>query len=333
MDKIRVGVVGLNFGRYHVRTFSVMDEYRLVAIADRTATDLDDYAARHGATPYRDALEMMAQEDLDAVSLCVPPGVREPLMRYAAENGIAMIVEKPWAADVEQALKLAELCRIYNATVMVAFSFRFLPPIVRLRELLDGELGSGWLLNGEYVFGWRPPAGHWLWAEGEGNGLFNENSCHLFDAVCYLLGRPISLYAQAGNFAGSPSEDAAALILRFESGAMAALTIGAGGAGAFREYPRIDIKTENGEARLVGRDHMWETLTWATRADTELRTFSRAPVTEHYSHYSFAMKHFAECLREGRTPDVSISEGVRAVEMAMAVYESARTGRTCALTT
>jgi predicted dehydrogenase len=326
-------VVGLNFGRYHVRTFSAMDEYRLVGVADRLAPDLDEYAERHGATPYRDGFEMMEQGALDAVSLCVPPGAREPLLRHAIAKGIPVIVEKPWAADMEQALRLAELCRAQQAVVMVAFSFRFLPPIVRLRELLDGELGPGWLLNGEYVFGWLPPAGHWLWNPAEGNGLFNENSGHLFDGVCYLLGRPVSLSAQAATFTGSPSEDACALTLRFESGAIAALTCGALGAGAFRDYPRVDLKTQNGEARLMGRDHMWETLSWATRTDDRVHTFSRDPVTEHYSRYSFAMRHFAQCLREGLPPSVGVAEGVRAVEMAMAVYESARTGRSVELMT
>src|SRR5690606_18144525 len=103
---------------------------------------------KYGAAGYADAEEMLRNERLDAVSICVPPHVRPPLVEYAARRGIPMLIEKPWSTDLADGGRLAEICRRERATVMLGFSFRYLPSITRLRGLLDGELGAGWLLNG-----------------------------------------------------------------------------------------------------------------------------------------------------------------------------------------
>ena len=174
MDRIRMGIVGLRFGQHHVRTLANMDGAQVVAVADRHPNvpgGLDAYAAHYSARAYRDGIEMIEREALDAVSLCTSPRGRAALIEAAARKGIPMFIEKPWATNLQHARQLAELCRAHEATVMLAFSFRFHPAIVKLRELIDGELGAPWMLNGEYAFSWVPPAGTWLWDLENGNGF------------------------------------------------------------------------------------------------------------------------------------------------------------------
>jgi predicted dehydrogenase len=331
MDKIRIGVVGLGFGQHHVRTLANMPQAKLAAVADRSpnpnlAGGLEGFAAAYGAAAYRDGVEMIEREELDAVSICTSPRSRGALLEAAAVAGLPVFCEKPWATDLAHAKQLAELCRSLEATVMVAFSFRFHPAIVRLRALIDGDLGEGWLLNGQYVFGWVPPASSWLWDPENGNGFFNENSCHLFDATCYLLGRPVSVMAQATNPMGTPSENAAAITIRFADGAIAALTVGGVGAGAMRQFPRIEVVTANGQARLSGREHIWTQLEWATRDDETLHSLQHPPEALGSTRYTHAFQHFFECIRSGQHPTVGPEDGVTTVALAMAVYESARTG-------
>lgn len=329
MNKIRVGVVGLRFGRQHVRTFANMEDVELVAVADRSpkGLDLDAFAAHYGARPWRDGVAMVEQEELDAVSISTPPGGRDALIEAAARRGLPMLVEKPWATDLAHARRLADLCRRYDARVMVAFSFRFHPAIAKLQALVRGELGPGWLLNGEYIFNWSVPADSWLWDPANGNGFFNENSGHLFDAVCSLLGRPVSVMAEAINPMNAPSENAAAVTLRFASGAIAALTIGGIGTSAQKEFPRIDLITANGQARLTGSGHIWERLRWATRGDEVMRDFLAPPEALGNTRYTHAFTHFIERVRDSKPFAVGIEDGATAVALAMAVYESARTGQ------
>lgn len=330
MQRIRIGVIGLRFGRHLVRTLANMHNAELTAIADRSADlpgGLDGYAEHYGARAYRHGEELIEREDLDAICIATAPGAREALVTAAARKGLPMFVEKPWAPDLETAHRLAAICREHNAKVMVAFSFRFHPAITKLRSLMDGELGEGWLLNGEYIFNLNPPAGGWLWNPQSGNGIFNENSGHLFDAVCYLLGKPVALTAEAINPLSTPSEHAAAVTVRFASDAVAALTIGGIGANAHRDFPRIDIITANGQARLGGREHMWERLTWAIRQDEAVHTLVQSPEALGNTRYTHAFTHFLDCVAQGKQPSVGVEDGITAVALAMAVYESARTGK------
>jgi predicted dehydrogenase len=332
MREIRFGVIGLGFGRHHVKTLANMDGVRLVAVADQLVDDLETCFQKYGTRTYRNGLELLEREELDAVSLCVSPRWRLPLIEKAAQMGIPMFVEKPWAANLAQAHHLAQLCERHHAVVMTGFSFRYLPAIVKLRALMDGELGSGCLLNGEYVFDWLPPNDHWLWDVNNGNGYFNENSCHLFDAVCCLLGDPVSVMAEGAIFQGSPSAEVGAITLRFSNGAIAALTVGGLGVPAFRNFPRIDLVTANGQAHLSGREHMWASLTWAVRANNVTQTFSTEPELLENTRYTHALRHFLNCLRSGALPDSGVSDGIRAVALAEAVYESASSGRKVQMT-
>ena len=330
MKRFKVGVVGLRFGQFLARALAHLESAQLVALADRNpniAEGLDAYAARYGATAYRSDDEMFANEALDAVVVATAPKARAPIIEQAAARGIAMFVEKPWAANPSHAAELAAICQRHDATVMLGFSFRFHPAIVRLRELMDGDLGEGWMLNGEYVFDYLPAEGSWFWDPENGNGMFNENSCHLFDAVCYLLGQPVSVFAEAVSYADRPSEEAAAISLRFESGAIAALTVGGYGANAHWDFPRIDITTRHGQARLRGRHHMWDSVAWAKRGGDTVSTFTQPAEILGSTRYTHALTHFFECLRRGEQPCATIQDGMLSVAIADAVTRSARSGK------
>jgi predicted dehydrogenase len=328
---IRIGIVGYRFGQHHVRTLINMPEARLVAVADMDSATLEAAAKQYGFVPYRDAMEMLQREQLDAVSICTSPRWRAPLIEAAAARSLAMFIEKPWASDRQHARKLADLCRRSRAPVMVGFSFRFHPAIVKLRELLNGELGAPRMLYGQYVFGWVPPADHWLWDPANGNGFINENSCHLFDAVCHLLGRPVRVTAEGGRFTQRPMEDSVVLVIRFANGAMAALTCGCIGAGAFDDYPRIELYTAGGQAQLRGRHHIWESLSWSAGGDAAVRQLSSPPEQLGTTRYTLAFQHFLRCVREGAAPSATIDDGILSVDLAMAAVESVRSGRTVEL--
>jgi len=330
MDRLKFGVIGTRFGQFLVRTLAHLEGAELAAVADRNpniAEGLDSFAARYGARAYHSSADMFANETLDAVAIATAPKARAAIIEQAAERGIAMFVEKPWATNPRHAAQLAEICQRQDATVMLGFSFRFHPAIARLRKLMDGELGEGWMLNGEYVFDYLLPEDSWFWDPENGNGMFNENSCHLFDAVCYLMGKPVSVMAEAAQFVGRPSEEAAAISLRFESGAIAALTVGGYGANAHWDYPRIDITTKHGQARLRGRHHMWDSLTWAKRGEDTVSTYTQPAEILGTTRYTHALTHFLDCLRNDKRPSATIQDGMLSVAIADAVTEAARSGK------
>jgi len=325
---LRFAVVGLGFGHFHVRTLSQLPEAELVAVADRNP-DLDTslYENNYGAKVYRDALELLEREPLNALIISIAPKHRDALIEKAAEKGIALFVEKPWGTNVQHAERLLELTKQHNATIMVGFSFRYLPAIVKLRELLDDDLGAPWLVNAEYLFDWLPPADNWLWDEANGGGFFNENACHLVDAVCYLAGEPVSVYAAGRSYSGRPSQDGAAVTLTFANGTVATATLGGIGVGAHDDYPRLDLVALNGQAKLRGQNHVWTSLRWAKRGDKTLQTFTAHPERLGDTRYTPALKHFIDCIKAGKKPTATPEDGLLSVRIAEAIYTSLDRGQ------
>lgn len=314
---VRLGIVGYNFGRFHVQTVANLPEFELVAVADMNSAALERDAVHYGFRAYSDALEMMDREELDALSICVSPKWRQPLLEAAVARGLALFVEKPWATDSSHARVLAKICDTATAPMMTGFSFRFHPVVRKLKELLNTELGAPRMVHASYVIDWLPPETSWQWDPQNGNGFFNENSCHLFDVLCHLLGRPMQVHAEAGSFEGHPMPDAAGMVVRFQNGAIATVTCGGIGLPAFQDYPSLDLFAERGQAQLRGQQHVWNLLRWAVKGDGPLREM-RAEVEQiKNTRYSEGLRHFARCVREGLTPEATVADGVRSVDLAM----------------
>ncbi|TPQ20071.1 Gfo/Idh/MocA family protein [Streptomyces sporangiiformans] len=326
---LRFGVVGLGFGRCHAQEIARMDGADLVAVADldpeSQGLDLDAFGGELGARAYRDGLGMIAEEELDAVVLAVPPRGREKLIREVAQAGLALFLEKPFATDDAHAEALAQLCAEYPATpVMLDFCLRHLPAVVRLRELLDGPLGRPLVANADLVLP-RDDSPAWVWDPANGNGIVNENTCHTFDTLGFLLGEPVSVHAEGGAYRSGSLEDGIAVTIRYEGGGTAVVTGGNLGVEALRTPARLSVCTERGQAVLTGGDHMVNALTWATAEHTEaVRENWELPSRGRIS--AAALRHFVDCVGAGTPPAPGVPEGVRAVRLAMAVRESLTTG-------
>jgi predicted dehydrogenase len=322
----RIGVVGIGFGRFLLKTLAAMDNVLPVAVADRNSSEGESMARSYGIRAYRQAGEMLEKEDLDGLVVAVSPRAREAIIKDAAERGIPMFVEKPWAASNSQAARLADLCQRTGAPVMTGFSFRYLPAVVRLQHLLNESLGPVRVLQAQYLGGWLPGPEAWLWDPGDGGGFFNENSCHLFDTVNAVVGEaPASLEARGGSFRNSPSPDAATVTILYPSGAVAGLVVGGIGVPAMQDFPRMEVWADQGQAILEGSGHIWKRLTWANRQDPAPHTADLPPESLGRTRYTDALEHFLACLRDNRPFHTSVREGALAVRMAMAVEESLET--------
>ena len=204
---------------------------------------------------------MMERERLDAVSICIAPRAREPLLRYAAENGIPMLVEKPWAANLDHAERLAAICRQHDALVMPAFSFRFHPAVVRAARTGRRRAGQRAAAQRRISFSLGCARGKLAVGRRERRWLLQRKflpPLRTSSATCWATRSPSS--PKPATRSTAPGDNAAAVTLRFASGASAALTLGGIGTGAFRDFPRLDLVTAHGQARLRGREHVWEEL-------------------------------------------------------------------------
>lgn len=280
-SEIRLGVVGMRLGLWRAGAIDRIEGASIVAVADNHIgklpgpnITLQEWAGSLGAMAYTDGVEMIQNADFDAVDLCVSPKWRLPLVEAAAERGLPLLLEKPWGTNMAHGQAIADVIKGASLLHMVEFPLRYFPPIIALKELLnDGALGRPFIVNAEIVMGATPAKNpeHWMWDPDNGNGVINENTCHVFDAICYLLGDPVSLHAFGASYHGAePSlPDGIVASIRFASGAVASVTGGALGADALRTPTWLDVYAEKGQALVTGIDHMYDTLTWGRADDSE----------------------------------------------------------------
>ena len=159
-EAVKLGIVGVrNLGQWQVGCVANLDGVEVAAVADnaetfdvmgRGATSLTEYADSIGADVYTDGADMIENADIDAVSLCVSPKWREPLMVAAAKRKLPVNMEKPMACDTAQGERLAKIAADAGITLMMEYPLRYFPAMAKLKSLLDdGPLGKPLSVTGE----------------------------------------------------------------------------------------------------------------------------------------------------------------------------------------
>lgn len=144
MDRqVRVGVIGVgNMGAHHVRNYAEMDRTKLVAVADAN-TRISEIADTYNADYYNSFEEMLDKSALEAVSLAVPTDLHHKIGRTVLESGVHLLVEKPIAANLQEALDLAKTAEEKGLVLTVGHIERYNPVISKAKEFIDsGKLGK-----------------------------------------------------------------------------------------------------------------------------------------------------------------------------------------------
>lgn len=224
---MRVGVIGLGFGAaVHVPGWRLVPGAEVVAIAGSSPERTRAAAARLGAKSA--SIEAILDGDLDAVSIAVPPAAAEPIATRALTRGLAVLTEKPLAADLAAAERLAVLAR--GRTAAVDFQLPDLSTFSAFKAFADsGAFGAlqrahlvwlSWsyaLANG--LDSWKLSA-----LDGGALNLFGSHALHmaewLFGPLRTLSARLDDSRTRRTAAAGaSVADDTAELAGDFESGA------------------------------------------------------------------------------------------------------------------
>jgi predicted dehydrogenase len=136
----------------------------IVALADLNEENARFYQGQHGGDRiYSDYKAMLAEENLDAVSVCTWPGLHAEMVVAAAEAGVKAIhCEKPMAPSLAAARRMVEICEQHGAQLTLNHQRRFGDRFRRARALLDeGAIGELIRLEGSCgnMFDWGT---HWF---------------------------------------------------------------------------------------------------------------------------------------------------------------------------
>ncbi len=226
MTSTKIGVVGAGvIARRHVRTLSRFPDVQVRAVADVQAERAQDLAATvGGAHAYDDPHLMLDQEQLDAVYLCVPPFAHGELDLEVVRRGLPMFVEKPIAADLATAERIAVAVEQAGQVTGVGHHWRWLDTVEAARELLadnPARLVSGYWLDSTPPIRW--------WQQATSGGQFVEQTVHIVDLARVLVGEIEEVFAYTARtprtaFPDMDTAEVTAATVRFTNGAVGSFT-------------------------------------------------------------------------------------------------------------
>jgi len=306
MRELKVAVIGIGFwGRNHVRVFNELSDTEIVAVCDVNPEIARAAAEKFGIRAYTDSQEMFRKEEIDAVTLCVWSTNLAYEAMKALKAGKHVFVEKPMASCVSEAREIMELADEKKRHLAVGFIERFNPAVQRFKKLIDdGEIGTIVSAAAKRVSRWPERIGD--------IGVVKDTAIHDIDIMRYILGEdPVAVYANAGSLKHERFEDYAQIMLTFSGGRTAFIE-----ANWLTPY-KIRKLTVTGAKAIISLDYITQEMSIETEGQT------LTPREEWREPLKLELKHFVDCILEGKEPLVTGLDGLKALEIAEAALRSA----------
>jgi predicted dehydrogenase len=223
---LRWGIVGTGgIARRFAADLALLPDAEVVAVGSRSAGSAEEFgqrleiSRRHAS--YRSLVEDRA---VDAVYVATPhPAHHDPAM-LAIEAGKAVLVEKPFTLNAPQARSLVATARARGVFLMEAMWTRFLPHMVRIRELLaDGALGGVRTVVADHGQWFAPDPAHRLFAPELGGGALLDLGVYPVSFASMVLGPPARI-AAVSDPALTGVDAQTSVLLQYDGGAHALLT-------------------------------------------------------------------------------------------------------------
>ncbi|MGI8856369.1 MAG: Gfo/Idh/MocA family protein, partial [Thermomicrobiales bacterium] len=349
--KIGFGIVGGGvIGPLHAQAISAQPDARLVAVCDVIPGAAEKLASQYGAEAMTDLDAMLARDDIQIVNVCVPSGLHAEIGIKAAQAGKHVVCEKPIDITLDAADRLTAACEAAGVKLQVISQHRFGANMQRLKRAIDdGSLGTLVMGNAE-IFWYRAQAyydsGGWrgTWSLDGGGCLMNQG-VHYVDLLRWAMGPVTSVTAKMGTLAHEriEVEDAAVAVIQFASGAIGSLIgttdafpgytcrleiVGTGGSVILEdgEIKAWNLKSELGEVGAYGRSKEEKKAAAATNGKTSGQG-AADPAAISWGGHAFEIRDLIDAIHEDRETALPGREARNALELILAIYRSAETGR------
>jgi predicted dehydrogenase len=332
---------------------------QIVACADPVADRARALADKFGIPKvYASDAELLADADVDVVCLCTPSGMHADGAVAALRAGKHVIVEKPMEVSLAACDRMIAAVDETGKKLTVISQHRFdAASQLAKKKLADGELGKVILATADVKW-WRTQAyydsGDWrgTWAMDGGGALMNQG-VHTVDLLQWLAGDVRSVNAQIRTSAHEriEVEDIAVATLAFANGAVGTFV------ASTAAYPALPVKVDifgtnggmsiegdvlqllaiKGQETLRGTGASAHALavagggTASVKDEAATRSAAADPGAVWGDAHREQIRDFITAIREDRQPLIDARAARKPVEIILAIYESARTGKTVQL--
>jgi predicted dehydrogenase len=335
-----LGVIGAGGISYsHIlaaRSSALRDRVRVVGIADINPDAAKAQAERYGIDHVvEDYRELLAHPDVQAVSVCTPPFLHVEQSVAALNAGKHVLCEKPVSPTLAGLDAIAEAQKFSGAVFEGVFQHRVGQGAQQVKALIDdgrfGRLRFGlsetlWQRDAAYYSVWW--RGTW---EQECGGVTMGHGIHSIDSLCWLMGEPASLIADAATVKlDIQVEDTSAATVRWRNGAVGQIVVTV---NAQDNRSRLEIFGDDLQA-VSSQDAYGPTATpfmfssidpAVAEAAAQWAAEQRPNETKHLHVPMLA--DFLDAIEHNRPPLVTVDECRRSMELITGMYKSAMTGQ------
>lgn len=222
---LKVAIIGLGtVSPIHRKAIEMSENAELVAVCDIDITKKEGYDIPF----YTSVEEMLENEELDCVHICLPHDLHVPITKICCEYKVNVFTEKPVALNHEQATQLFDLEKKHSVKIGVCLQNRYNNTIVELKKLIEtGEYGD--FLGSKGIVTWCRTmdyykASPWRGKKvNSGGGVMINQSIHTLDLLSYVIGDFKSVESKVSNFSlkNTDIEDFVMCQLKYKSCATA----------------------------------------------------------------------------------------------------------------
>jgi predicted dehydrogenase len=330
MKPLQVAIVGAgNIGRLRAETInrSPHSQVRVVADVDpERAVNLANVAKARATTDCDDAVR---DPNIDLVVVSTPTKFHADASRKALSAGKHVLCEKPLARSVNEAISMISAAQSGDRLLKTGFNYRHMAHVRKAKELIAaGALGPVYFLRCRYGHGGRPGyEKDWCTShELSGGGVLLEQGIHVIDLIRFLLGEPTEILADTHCFFWNfdEVEDNCFLLMRTSDSQTAQVHV------SWTQWINIlslEIFGRDGYLFLTGRDRHYgpQRLVWGKRQPDhgrpEEEVYDFEPPDDSWVR---EWDEFVSAVKDRRVPLGSASDGLRALQIVEAAYESSR---------
>ncbi len=328
--------------RFHAKAIAEVRGAKLIACCDMSAERAEQFGKEVGCTPYSDMKKMLADPAVDVVTIATPSGAHMEPAVEAARAGKHVIVEKPLEITLKRCDRIIRECEKSGVKLATIFPSRFHDSSIQMRKAIDQGRFGRLTLGDAYVKWFRTQeyydSGAWrgTWKLDGGGALMNQ-AVHTVDLLSWLMGPVEEIQAQTATLAHKriEVEDVAIATLRFKSGALGVIE------ATTAAYPgylkRIELHGSEGTAILEEEDlKAWDFAKKGRGDAAILKAMKKTKsggggaadpsAIGHHGH-TLQFRDFVKAIKTDGTPAVDGHEGRKPIEIILAIYKSAQTGK------
>ena len=335
-EKVRLGLIGCGgFAGTHLAQLELVKNVEVVALADPNPDHLQEKSEEFGIKDtYLDYRDLLAREDIDAVSLPIPDQLHCQVTVDALRAGKHVLCEKPMALDLSECKKMVQVAKETGKQLMIGQIGRYSPAFAKAEQLIDdGAIGEVYFIESEYAHDYSGIGGAGGWRVTPEREPIIGGGCHAVDLIrMFMKENPQEVFAYANNKAliGWPIHDCTIAVMKFPSGAIGKVMTST---GCKRKYTMRTVVQGTKGTIIVDdslpyvslfEDHFSDKAEFMGMAQRVVEM--RIPVSVNTHNFAAEAQEFCDAILADIPVRCSGVEGASTVAVCTAIVDSFKSG-------